>query len=266
VNDLSEIPAIILCGGRGTRIRDVADDVPKPMILIGGKPVVWHIMKIYAAAGCTKFILCLGYKGYVLKEYFLNFTLHERDVTIRPGSHGGFTAHGSGSENEWEITLVETGLDTQTGSRIKRALKYVKTDVFMMSYGDSLGNVNVGDLFRFHRTHPGCATLTAVRRPPSRFGEIETCGDKVVNFTEKMVLGQECCINGGYMVMDRSVERYITDDTNSVLEIDVLPRCAEDGQLYVFRHEGFRHPMDTFKDWEYLTELWEQGNAPWKIW
>jgi glucose-1-phosphate cytidylyltransferase len=136
----------------------------------------------------------------------------------------------------------------------------------MMSYGDSLGNINIAELFRFHQTHSGYVTLTAANRPPSRFGELEVSGDRVANFTEKRVIGQESPINAGYMVMDRSVERYITDDTHSVLEIDVLPRCAQDGLLYVYRHNGFRHPMDTFKDWEYLTGLWNQGHAPWKVW
>jgi len=263
--ELSEVPVVILCGGRGTRIRDVANDVPKPMIHIGAKPIVWHIMKIYASYGCKRFILCLGYKGYVLKEYFWHYNLHQKDVTICLGKQEAAIFHGMNSEDDWEITLVETGLDTQTGSRIKRALPYVNTDVFMMSYGDGVGDIDIGGLFHFHQSHSGCVTLTAVNRPPSRFGEIEVQGASVVGFSEKKVIG-DSPINGGYMVMDRSVDRYIADNTSSILEIDVLPACAEDGMLYLYRHEGFRHPMDTYKDWEYLDGLWTSGRAPWKVW
>jgi len=266
MTDNQNLPVVILCGGRGTRIRDVADDIPKPMIRIGGKPILWHIMKTYSFFGFRRFILCLGYKGYVIKEYFANYGLHEKDVTIRLGLPQELVFHGSTDEDDWEITLVETGLYSETGSRIRQALRYVDSDIFMMSYGDGLGNINIHELLAFHRTNPGLVTLTAADRPASRFGEIDFDGNRITQFSEKKLLRNQSPINAGYMVMDRGIDEYIADDTSSDLETDVLPACARDNLLYMYRHKGFRHPMDTYKDWEYLTRLWESGSAPWKVW
>ena len=261
-----DIPVVILCGGRGTRIRDVADDIPKPMIRIGRRPILWHIMKTYSTHGFRRFIVCLGFKGYIIKEYFWNFHLHESDVTLNLGDHRPPVFHRNPEEDDWEVTLVETGLDTQTGSRIRRALRYVDTDVFMMSYGDGVGDIPIGKLLAFHQSHDGLATLTAVDRPASRFGEITSEGDLITSFSEKQLLVEQGPINGGYMVMDRRVKDYIANDTDCILEIDVLPALARDRRLCMFRHTGFRHPMDTYKDWEYLNRLWRENQAPWKVW
>ncbi len=263
---LSEIPVVILCGGKGLRIRDVADDIPKPLIRIGDHPIVWHIMKFYSHYGLRRFILCLGYKGYVLKEYFCNYDLYNRDVTVTLGNEMKLQYHNRHSEDGWEITLAETGLETMTGCRLYRVMKYIDTPVFMVSYADGLGDINIAQLYEFHLSHDGCATITGALPPPSRFGELDIEGDRIIRFTEKEPIHRSAYINGGYMVFNREFIQYLSDDESVMLERDCLSRCAEDGQLYVFRHDGFRQPMDTYKEWLFLNELWNRGEAPWKVW
>ncbi|MEZ5317511.1 MAG: glucose-1-phosphate cytidylyltransferase [Vicinamibacterales bacterium] len=254
--------AIILAGGLGSRLSEETVLKPKPMVEIGGKPILWHIMHIYAHHGVDEFVIALGYKGEVIKEYFLNFYAVNNDITVDLSS-GATTVH-DGRQPRWKVHLVETGLHTQTGGRLRRLERWLGGDqTFMMTYGDGLADVDLGALRRFHESHGRLATVTTVR-PPARFGGIIFDGDAVAEFTEKPQTG-EGWINGGFFVLDRRVLGYLEDD-RTIWERAPMERLAADGQLMAFRHGGFWQAMDTLRERRLLEDLWEKGNAPWNVW
>lgn len=253
--------AVILAGGLGTRISEETIVRPKPMIEIGGKPVLWHIMKIYSAHGINDFIICLGYKGYMIKEYFANYYLHMSDVTFDM-SDNHMEVHQNKVE-PWRVTLVDTGDDTMTGGRLKRVSSFLQDEDFCFTYGDGISNVNVGELIRFHQRIKGVATLTAVQ-PPGRFGALDLDRQKIVSFEEKP-RGEGGRINGGFFVLSPEVFDYIEGDA-TVWERQPLENLARDGKLSAFLHDGFWHPMDTLRDKNLLESLWDSGNPPWKVW
>ena len=253
--------AVILAGGFGSRLSEETDLKPKPMIEIGGKPILWHIMKGYSAHGVSDFVICLGYKGYVIKEYFANYFLHMCDVTFDI-ARNEMEVHQSMAE-PWRVTLVETGEETMTGGRLQRVLGYVDDGDFCFTYGDGVADVDISALMTFHREHGTIATVTAVQ-PPGRFGAMEVDGDRILRFQEKP-RGDGAWINGGFFVLSPEVVRYLDGD-DTVWEQEPLRRLAEDGQLSSFRHKGFWQPMDTLRDKRHLEELWESGEAPWKVW
>lgn len=253
--------AVILAGGFGTRISEETTVRPKPMIEIGGKPVLWHIMKIYSAHGINDFIICLGYKGYMIKEYFANYYLHMSDVTFDM-SDNHMEVHQNKVE-PWRVTLVDTGDETMTGGRLKRVHSFLGDEDFCFTYGDGISNVNVGELVRFHERINAIATLTAVQ-PPGRFGALDLDRQKIVSFDEKP-RGDGGRINGGFFVLSPQVFDYIEGDA-TVWEREPLENLARDGKLSAFLHDGFWHPMDTLRDKNLLESLWDSGNPPWKVW
>jgi glucose-1-phosphate cytidylyltransferase len=254
--------AIILAGGLGTRISEESQLRPKPMIEIGGRPILWHIMKIYAHHGVTDFIICLGYRGYMIKEYFANHVLHNSDVTVDIRENK-ITYHDCYTE-PWRVTLTDTGEDTNTGGRLKRVGRFLERDrPFCMTYGDGVADVDIGALLTFHAKHGRDATLTAVV-PRGRYGALDVTGPKVTRFLEKPP-GDNTLVNGGFFVLQPSVLDRIAGDKTS-WETEPLEDLARDGQLMAFRHTGFWQPMDTLRDKNALEELWRNGAAPWKIW
>lgn len=253
---------VLLAGGLGTRLSEETDIKPKPMVEIGGKPVLWHIMKIYSHYGFNDFIVCLGYKGYVIKEYFANYFLHQSDVTIDL-KRNSLEVHHSKAE-PWKITLVETGLNTMTGGRIKRVQSYIGNEPFMLTYGDGVGDVDIKALLQFHKTHKKYSTVTSVQ-PSGRFGALNLDNNKnVLSFQEKPK-GDGAWINGGFFVLEPEVLNYISSD-ETVWEKEPLERLARDGQLVAYTHTRFWQPMDTLRDKNHLEELWQSGKAPWKLW
>ena len=252
---------MILAGGLGSRISEESVVRPKPMIEIGGRPILWHIMKIYAAHGLHEFVICLGYKGYVIKEYFANYFLHMADVTFDLAENR-MEVHQKASE-PWRVTLVDTGDASQTGGRLKRVERYVSDAPFCFTYGDGVADVNVRKLADFHRAAGRLATVTAVR-PPGRFGALAIDGERVAGFIEKPA-GDGGFINGGFFVLDPGVFAYLGGDSD-VWEHEPLERLAADGQLAAYHHDGFWQPMDTLRDKNILEELWSSGAAPWKVW
>jgi len=255
-------PVVILAGGYGTRLREETEFRPKPMVPVGGKPILWHIMKIYAHYGFYRFIICLGYKGDMIKNYFLNYHLAGVDFTLHTKT-GTVLEHGKNSE-EWEITLVDTGQDCFTGGRIARCSHHINTERFLLTYGDGVSDVDIEKLFQFHRTHGKFATLTGVN-PPSRFGNLEIDDKKVTSFLEKQT-ADNGWINGGFFVLEKEFLRYLSQDAHCVLEKDPLQNAALDGQLMMYKHNGFWQCMDTIREHEKLEALWKTQNAPWKIW
>lgn len=254
--------AVILAGGLGTRISEETSTRPKPMVEIGGKPILWHIMKTYSAHGISDFVICCGYKGYVIKEYFANYFLHMSDVTFDMESNK-MEVHQRYAE-PWKVTLVDTGEDTMTGGRLRRVAEYVKDeDAFCLTYGDGVSDVNITDLIAFHKAQNVNATLTATI-PPGRFGALDLAGHKVNSFMEKPK-GDGAMINGGYFVLSPKVLDYITDDSTT-WEREPLERLAQEGDLAAFQHHGFWLPMDTLRDKIHLEALWQSGKAPWKVW
>jgi glucose-1-phosphate cytidylyltransferase len=253
--------AVILAGGLGTRIAEESSSRPKPMLEIGGRPIIWHILKTYSSYGINEFIICCGYKGYMIKEYFANYLLHMSDVTIDIG-RDLIEMHNHNAE-PWRITLVDTGETTQTGGRLKRAAKYIKGENFCMTYGDGLSNVNISDSIRFHKTHGKLATMTAVQ-PPGRFGALQLSGTTVENFLEKPS-GDGGWINGGYFVLSPMVLSLIESD-DMPWENKPLETLAISKQLQAYHHSGFWQPMDTLRDKLQLEDLWSSGAAPWKVW
>jgi glucose-1-phosphate cytidylyltransferase len=255
------VKAVILAGGRGSRIAEESHLRPKPMIEIGGRPILWHIMKIYAAHGITDFIVCLGYRGYMIKEFFANYVLHAADVTVDIAQNR-IEYHQTTAE-PWRVSLVETGLDTQTGGRLKRIAHWLAgEDAFCMTYGDGLADIDIAASVAFHRAHGKLATMTVVR-PPGRFGAARLDGDGIVGFAEKPRDGG--WINGGFFVLSPKVLDRVAGDA-SLWERAPLEGLAADGQLGAFRHDGFWQPMDTMREKEQLEELWASGHAPWKTW
>ena len=253
---------VILAGGFGTRLSEETSIKPKPMVEIGEKPILWHIMKIYSHYGFNDFIICLGYKGYIIKEYFANYFLHMSDVTIDLRANR-IEVHSSRSE-PWRVTLVDTGLHTQTGGRIKRIQRYIGNETFMLTYGDGVADINIDRLVEFHRKHGKLATVTAVQ-PPGRFGALELDSDgNVIEFKEKPK-GDGAWINGGFFVLESGVFDYIDGD-DTIWEREPLEKLAQDGQLVAYKHKGFWKPMDTLRDKRELEALWESGNPPWKVW
>lgn len=252
---------VILAGGLGTRLAEETSVRPKPMVEIGGKPVLWHIMKTYSAHGLNDFIICLGYKGYLIKEYFANYFLHSSDVTFDLAANR-MEVHQKEVE-PWRVTLVNTGEHTSTGGRLLRVRDYTDGDDFCFTYGDGVSDVNIGQLIAFHRAQGKLATVTAVQ-PPGRFGMLGVDGTSITSFLEKPV-GDGAWINGGYFVLSPGVFEYIAGD-DTVWEQAPLERLADNQQLAGFLHDGFWHPMDTLRDKTLLESLWQTGQAPWKIW
>jgi len=254
---------VLLAGGLGTRLSEETVLKPKPMVEIGGMPILWHIMKIYSAYGFNDFVVCLGYKGYIVKEYFANYFLHKSDVTIDL-KNNAIKVHESEAE-PWKITLVHTGDESMTGGRIKRIQKYVNDETFMLTYGDGVGDINITNLFDHHKEHGKLCTVTSVQ-PSGRFGALDLSeNDKVNSFLEKPK-GDGSWINGGYMVCEPGVFDYIKQGDATIWEQDPMQNIALDGQMYAFKHNGFWRPMDTLKDKHDLNEMWDNGNSPWKIW
>lgn len=255
--------AVILAGGFGTRLSEETGKIPKPMVEVGGKPILWHIMKIYSGYGINDFIICCGHKGSLIKEYFQNYSLYQSDVTFQ--MEDNITKVHQNNTEPWKVTLVDTGENTMTGGRLKRVRKYIENEkAFCFTYGDGLSNVNISKLIKFHENHGKLATLTAVR-PPGRYGAIKFGDeDKVDSFKEKPD-GDGSWINGGFFVLNPDVLDQIEDDKTS-WELEPLNALTKSGQVYAFRHNGFWQPMDTLREKIILNELWNEGNAPWKIW
>ena len=252
----------MLAGGFGTRISEESHLKPKPMIEIGEKPILWHIMKIYSHYGFNDFIICLGYKGYIVKEYFANYFIHQSDITIELDKNR-IEAHNTKAES-WRITLVDTGLNTLTGGRIKRVKKYLDHETFMFTYGDGVGDINIQKLIEFHKTHGKFATITAVQ-PPGRFGAMSLGNrDNVLSFQEKPK-GDNAWINGGFFVLEPQALDYIEGD-ETLWEKQPLERLSGDGQLLAYKHYGFWKPMDTLRDKMELDNFWNSGKPPWKVW
>jgi len=253
--------AVILAGGYGTRISEETYLKPKPMIEIGEKPILWHIMKTYSAFGINDFVICCGYKGYMIKEYFANYFLHMSDVTFDLKINS-MKVHDKFVE-PWSVTLVDTGINTMTGGRLKKIKKYVEDETFCFTYGDGLSDVNISNLIDFHKNNNSKATVTAIQ-PPGRYGSLNIEGDKVATFNEKPV-GDGNWINGGFFVLEPSIFDYIDNDT-TIWEKDPLEKLVKENQVNVYKHDGFWQSMDTLRDKTYLEELWSNENPPWKIW
>ncbi|PKN56799.1 MAG: glucose-1-phosphate cytidylyltransferase [Deltaproteobacteria bacterium HGW-Deltaproteobacteria-14] len=255
---------VILCGGFGTRIRDVSQELPKPMVPIGGRPILWHVMKYYAAHGFNEFVLCLGYRGDAIKDYFLNYQAHTSDFTLSlDGSAVEY--HRGHDEHDWKITFAETGLNTMTGGRVARIARYVDGDTFMLTYGDGVGDVDLAALLAFHRAHGKAMTVTGVR-PPGRFGEVDASDDGLIaGFNEKpQTTGG--WISGGFFVCDKRVFDYLDPREDLVLEREPMRNLVADGELMLYRHHDFWQCMDTYRDYKLLDGLIEQGKAPWISW
>jgi glucose-1-phosphate cytidylyltransferase len=259
--DVSRLNIVILAGGLGTRLSEETNLKPKPMVEIGGVPILWHIMKHFASHGMKDFFVALGYRGEVIKRYFLDYHQLNRNLRIDLAS-GRSTTLGDDSD-DWRVQLVDTGQTTQTGGRIQRLRPWLERGTFLVTYGDGVSNVDLGELIRFHRSHGKIATVTAVR-PPARFGSLELDGDLVAKFAEKPQVG-EGWINGGFLVFEPELFDYLDGD-ESILEAHALERLAQDRQLSAFRHDGFWQCMDTLRDKQYLDRLWQEDKAPWKTW
>ncbi|WP_319475414.1 glucose-1-phosphate cytidylyltransferase [Marispirochaeta aestuarii] len=253
---------ILLAGGYGTRLSEETEIKPKPMVEIGGKPILWHIMKIYSHYGFNNFIICLGYKGYVIKEYFANYFLHMADVTFDM-EHNTMTVHDKHAE-PWKVTLIDTGQNTMTGGRIKRIQKYVGNEPFMVTYGDGVADVNIADIVKFHSNHGKIATLTAVQ-PSGRFGALDISEDDVIHSFVEKPKGDKSWINAGFFVFEPEFFNYIKGD-DSVLEQEPLRTLTKNGELISFKHHGYWKPMDTLREKYELEREWQSGTAPWKIW
>jgi glucose-1-phosphate cytidylyltransferase len=254
---------VILCGGLGTRLREETEFRPKPMVHVGGRPILWHIMKTYAHYGFRDFVLCLGYKGEIIKDYFLNYEAMNNDFSICLGEKSQIRYHGAHHEQGFSVTLADTGNDSMTGGRIARIQKYIPDDTFLLTYGDGVSDVDIGRLVEFHKAHGKIATVTTVA-PTSRFGIIDMAsGDRVNAFNEKPKT--DGWMSAGFFVLDRRVFDYLDGD-ECTFEREPLERLAREGELMAFRHEGFFYAMDTYREYQYLNDIWSGGRAPWKVW
>jgi glucose-1-phosphate cytidylyltransferase len=256
---------IILCGGAGTRLREETEYRPKPMVNIGPRPILWHIMKTYACYGHTNFILPLGYKGHMIKDYFCHYELMNSDVTIELGKPDSFCFHQGHDETGWKITMAETGTDSLKGGRIKQIEKYVSGNTFLLTYGDGVADINIKRLIDFHRSHGKIATVTGVN-PLSRFGEMQIQEDRVTSFLEKPEKSDGGLISAGFFVLDRRIFDYLTIAESCDFEYGAMEALTREGQLMVYRHDGFWFCMDTLRDMEALNKMWGEDKAPWKIW
>ena len=254
---------VILAGGFGTRISEESHIKPKPMIEIGGRPILWHVMKIYSYYGYNEFIICLGYKGYYIKEYFEHYFLHESDITFNFGVNCNKVIHNHSAE-PWKVTLVDTGLETMTGGRVKKIRKYVGDEPFMLTYGDGVADVNIAELVAYHQTKRKLVTVTAVQ-PLGRFGSLDLSEENEVRGFQEKPKGDGAWVNGGFFVLQPQIFDYISDDS-TVLEQEPLEKVASNGELVAFKHENFWQPMDSMRDKVKLNELWSAGKAPWKVW
>ena len=261
-----DIPVVILCGGMGTRLREASEKLPKPLVDIGGKPILWHVMKTYSHYGFRRFILCLGYKSDQIRRYFLDYREHIHDFTLDLASADEPPRwHGTAATEDWEITFVDTGLMTGTGARVRRVADHLDTDTFLLTYGDGIGNVDIGAVLAAHRAGGRLATVTGVH-PASRYGEMHVDGNRVTEFNEKPTLATGW-VSGGFFAFNRLVvDKYLDDDPDLMLEKKPLQSIAADGELTVHQHEGFWMGMDTFRDWKELNSLWDDGKAEWKVW
>jgi glucose-1-phosphate cytidylyltransferase len=261
--DSRHMKVVILCGGLGTRLREETEFRPKPMVEIGGRPILWHIMKMYAHYGFHDFLLCLGYRGNMIKEYFLNYEAMNNDFTINLGARSQIQFNGLHSEQDFCVTLADTGLDSMTGGRIKRIQKYIDTESFFVTYGDGLADLDIGRLLEFHRDHGKLATVTTVR-PISRFGSVEINDDGAVKqFMEKP--RADAWISAGFFAFNKGIFDYLGDD-DCVLEKEPLERISAEDNLRAYRHSGFFYAMDTYREYQHLNNLWSSGDAPWKVW
>jgi len=257
------LKVVILAGGYGTRISEETDLKPKPMIEIGSKPILWHIMKIYSHYGFNDFVILLGYKGYYIKEYFANYFLHQSDVTIDLRTNN-LEVHNNTSE-PWKVTLVDTGLDSMTGARIKRAQKYIKDEPFFLTYGDGVSDVNIQEALKFHKKHKKSLTLTAIQ-PEARFGNLVLDdSNSVKKFSEKPK-SEAGWINGGFFICEPEVFEYLDEKEECIFELEPLQTLAKEGKMSAYKHYGFWQPMDTLRDNKYLNKLWKESKAPWKVW
>jgi glucose-1-phosphate cytidylyltransferase len=254
---------VILAGGFGTRISEESHLRPKPMIEIGERPILWHIMKIYSHYGFNDFIICLGYKGYYIKEYFAHYFLHESDVTFDFKNTNEQLIHTHSAE-PWRVTLVNTGIDTMTGGRVKRIQPYIGNETFMLTYGDGVSNVNIKELLAYHKVHGKSATLTTTQ-PAGRFGALTLSDKNIVSGFQEKPKGDGAWVNSGFFVMEPKIFDYLKDD-GTILEREPLENLAKDGQLVAYKHPGFWQPMDTLRDKNQLEDLWKSGKAPWKVW
>jgi glucose-1-phosphate cytidylyltransferase len=258
------LKVVILAGGFGTRISEESHLKPKPMIEIGEKPILWHIMKIYSYYGFNDFIICLGYKGYYIKEYFANYFLHESDVTFDFRNNNQTIIHNNNAES-WKVTLVNTGIDVMTGSRVKRIHPYIGNEPFMLTYGDGVSNVNIRHLVEYHKSNAKLVTVTSVQ-PGGRFGALDLYENNVVMGFQEKPKGDGSWINAGFFVMEPGIFNYISDESTTILEKEPMESLAVEGQMIAYKHNGFWHPMDTLRDKNYLEALWQSGQAPWKVW
>jgi glucose-1-phosphate cytidylyltransferase len=254
---------VILCGGLGTRLREETEYRPKPMVPVGGRPILWHIMKTYAHHGHKEFILCLGYKGEVIKDYFRNYHWNTSDVTLKLGRNPEIRYHNTHDEEDWTVTLLDTGAETQTGGRLRRALAHVPDETFLFTYGDGLTDSDINASVRFHQQHGKLATLTAVR-PSGRFGELAMDGHTITGFREKPEQ-ERTFINGGFFVLNRRIGEYLDGD-GCVFERTPMERLARESELQAYQHQGFWQCMDTYREQQLLDKLYLSGHAPWKVW
>jgi glucose-1-phosphate cytidylyltransferase len=262
---LENIPAVILCGGMGTRLREETEFKPKPMVKIGNRPILWHIMKIYAHYGVKRFILSLGYKGEMIKEYFLNYEIMNSAFTITLGSQNTCSIHNSHDERGWQITLCDTGDNALKGARLKRIEPYINSDYLFVTYGDGVANIDIESLFDFHKSHGRIATVTGVRPKFLRFGELDVYNDQVTRFSEKPRY-EGNYVNGGFFVFSRRIFDYLEDRDDCDLETGALERISAEGNLMVYKHDKFWACMDTIRDVDHLNSLWDKNQAEWKIW
>ena len=259
-----DMPVVILCGGQGTRLREETEYRPKPMVEIGGSPILWHIMKTYGQFGFRRFILCLGYKGWVIKQYFLRYNEMHRDFTISLDGSRPPEFHNADGDEDWQVTCAETGAESGTGARLKLVEKYLDTPAFCFTYGDAVAHIDLDALLDLHFGAGRLATVTGVH-PTSRYGEMHVEGSRVVEFNEKPTMA-EGVVSGGFFVFQKEALDYLNDDPQLFLELEPLQGLARDGQLSVYHHEDFWHPMDTYRDYLFLNGLWNEGDPPWKTW